>query len=48
MLNLGVVALEQGETALGRESLARFVATAPAGLFAADIGRARKLLAGKR
>jgi len=45
MLNLGVVALEQGETALGRESLARFVATAPAGLFAADIGRARKLLA---
>jgi arylsulfatase A-like enzyme/tetratricopeptide (TPR) repeat protein len=47
MLNLGVVALEQGETALGRESLSRFVATAPAGLFAADIGRARKLLATK-
>jgi arylsulfatase A-like enzyme/tetratricopeptide (TPR) repeat protein len=45
MLNLGVVALEQGKSALGRESLARFVATAPAGLFAADIGRARKLLA---
>ena len=42
MLNLGVVALEQGNTALGRESLTRFVAAAPAGLFASDIGRARK------
>jgi arylsulfatase A-like enzyme/Flp pilus assembly protein TadD len=47
MLNLGVVALEQGDAALGRQALARFVSTAPAGLFAADIGRARKLLAGK-
>jgi superkiller protein 3 len=44
MLNLGVVALEQGDIALGREALARFVATAPPGLFAADIGRARRLL----
>jgi choline-sulfatase len=44
MLNLGVVALEQGDTALGRESLARFVASAPPGLFAADICRARRLL----
>jgi arylsulfatase A-like enzyme/Flp pilus assembly protein TadD len=47
MLNLGVVALEQGDAALGRQALARFVSTAPAGLFAADIGRARRLLAGK-
>jgi arylsulfatase A-like enzyme/tetratricopeptide (TPR) repeat protein len=47
MLNLGVVALEQGNTALGRESLTRFVAAAPAGLFASDIGRARRLLAAK-
>lgn len=46
MLNLGVVALERGQTALGREALARFIASAPPGLFAADIARARKLLAG--
>ena len=47
MLNLGVVALEQGDAALGRPALERFVRTAPPGLFAADIARARKLLAGK-
>ena len=46
MLNLGVVALERGQTALGREALGRFIASAPPGLFAADIARARKLLAG--
>jgi arylsulfatase A-like enzyme/Flp pilus assembly protein TadD len=47
MLNLGVVALEQGDAALGRRALERFVKTAPPGLFGADIARARKLLAGK-
>jgi tetratricopeptide (TPR) repeat protein len=47
LLNLGVVALEQGDAALGRRALERFVKTAPPGLFAADIARARKLLAGK-
>lgn len=44
LLNLGTVALEQGERALGRRALERFVATAPPGLFAEDIRRARKLL----
>jgi tetratricopeptide (TPR) repeat protein len=47
MLNLGVVALEQGDAALGRKALERFIRTAPPGLFAPDIARARKLLAGK-
>jgi tetratricopeptide (TPR) repeat protein len=47
ILNLGVVALEQGDAALGRRALDRFIKTAPPGLFAADIARARKLLAGK-
>jgi tetratricopeptide (TPR) repeat protein len=44
LLNLGTVALEQGERALGRRALEQFIATAPAGLFAEDIRRARKLL----
>ena len=47
ILTLGVVALEQGDAALGRRALERFIKTAPPGLFAADIARARKLLAGK-
>ena len=44
MLNLGVVALEQGQRDLARESLSRFVAAAPPALFAADLSRARQLL----
>ncbi|HKA35942.1 MAG TPA: sulfatase-like hydrolase/transferase [Thermoanaerobaculia bacterium] len=44
MLNLGVVALEQGQRDLARESLARFLAGAPPSLFAEDLARARRLL----
>jgi len=44
LLNIGVVAMEQGNRDLGREALARFAATAPPALFAADIERARRLL----
>ncbi len=44
LLNIGVVAMEQGNPDLGREALTRFVATAPPALFAADIQRARRLL----
>jgi arylsulfatase A-like enzyme/tetratricopeptide (TPR) repeat protein len=45
LLNLGTVALQQGDRQLGRKALERFVATAPPGLFAQDIRRARTLLA---
>lgn len=44
LLNIGVVAMEQGNRDLGREALTRFAATAPPALFAADIERARRLL----
>ena len=44
LLNIGVVALEQGQRDLGRRALERFAATAPPALFAADIERARRLL----
>ena len=44
LLNLGTVALEQGEKALGRQALERFVATAPPRLFEQDIRKARRLL----
>jgi len=44
MLNLGVVALEQGQKELARESLSRFLAAAPPAVFAEDLARARGLL----
>ena len=44
LLNIGVVAMEQGNRDLGRAALERFAATAPPALFAADIERARRLL----
>jgi Flp pilus assembly protein TadD len=44
MLNLGVVALEQGQRDLARESLSRFLAGAPPALFSEDLARARRLL----
>jgi tetratricopeptide (TPR) repeat protein len=44
LLNIGIVAMEQGNRDLGREALTRFAATAPPALFAADIERARRLL----
>lgn len=44
LLNLGTVALERGNAPLGRDALRRFVATAPPGLFAQDLRRARRLL----
>jgi hypothetical protein len=43
-LNLGVVALEQGQHDLAREALSRFVAAAPPALFTEDLSRARRLL----
>jgi tetratricopeptide (TPR) repeat protein len=45
LLNLGTIALERGNMTLAREALRQFVATAPPGLFAEDLRRARKLLA---
>lgn len=45
MLNLGTVALEQGNAALAREALRHFIASAPPALFAGDLRRARRLLA---
>ena len=44
LLNVGTVAFEQGDPALGREALEHFIASAPPGLFGPDIARARKLL----
>jgi len=44
LLNLGTVAMKHGDPGLGRQALARFAATAPPALFAADIARARRLL----
>ncbi len=44
LLNLGMVAMEQGQRDLARESLSRFASTAPPALFAQDIARARRLL----
>jgi tetratricopeptide (TPR) repeat protein len=44
LLNLGTVAMEHGDRDLARQALARFAATAPPALFAADIARARRLL----
>jgi arylsulfatase A-like enzyme/Flp pilus assembly protein TadD len=44
MLNIGVVALEQGQRDLARRALSRFLANAPAALFAEDLARARRLL----
>jgi tetratricopeptide (TPR) repeat protein len=44
LLNLGVVAMEQGQRELARQALSRFASTAPAAFFAADIARARRLL----
>jgi arylsulfatase A-like enzyme/tetratricopeptide (TPR) repeat protein len=45
LLNLGVVAMEQGQRDVAREALSRFASTAPPALFAEDIRRARRLLA---
>jgi arylsulfatase A-like enzyme/Flp pilus assembly protein TadD len=45
LLNLGTVALERGNFALGKEALRQFLASAPPGLFADDLRRARRLLA---
>jgi len=47
MFNLGVVALEKGQVALGREALSRFVELAPPAQFREDLSRARTLLAAK-
>ncbi|HYR45413.1 MAG TPA: tetratricopeptide repeat protein, partial [Thermoanaerobaculia bacterium] len=44
LLNLGTVAMEHGDRELARQALARFAATAPPALFAADIARVRRLL----
>jgi arylsulfatase A-like enzyme/Flp pilus assembly protein TadD len=44
LLNIGIVAMEQGNRDLAREALTRFAATAPPALFSADIERARQLL----
>jgi choline-sulfatase len=45
LLNLGTIALERGNVGLGREALRQFLATAPPGLFAEDLRRARRMLA---
>jgi len=45
LLNLGTIALERGDVGLGREALRQFLATAPPGLFAEDLRRARRMLA---
>jgi arylsulfatase A-like enzyme/Flp pilus assembly protein TadD len=45
LFNLGVVALERGDTDLARSSLSRFVDRAPPARFGPDISRARALLA---
>ncbi len=44
LLNIGIVAMEQGNRDLARKALTRFATTAPPALFAADIERARQLL----
>ena len=45
LLNLGTIALERGNVGLGQQALRQFVATAPPGLFAEDLRRARRMLA---
>jgi arylsulfatase A-like enzyme len=45
LYNLGLVALEAGRSAQAREALGQFVVTAPPQRFAAEIQRARQLLA---
>lgn len=44
LFNLGVVALEQGDSELARSSLSRFVERAPTARFGPDIARARAML----
>ncbi len=45
LLNIGIVAVELGDPQRAREALARFVEIAPAARYAADIARARSILA---
>ncbi|HSS45733.1 MAG TPA: sulfatase-like hydrolase/transferase, partial [Thermoanaerobaculia bacterium] len=44
LFNLGVVALERGDSELARSSLSQFVERAPVGRFGPDIARARAML----
>jgi arylsulfatase A-like enzyme/Flp pilus assembly protein TadD len=45
--NVGSVAARVGDAGLSRRALERFIATAPPALYAGDIARARRMLAGR-